>query len=316
MASADLRVVSLIPGATEIVAALGLTNYLVGRSHECDYPPEVMSVPACTQAKLDPSASSGQIHDEVTGILQSTLSIYQIDIAQLEALKPTHILTQAQCEVCAVSLADVEKAVAKLTQSNPQVISLQPNTLADLWNDIERVSEALGVEARVAVAGLQARVAQCKQQTQSLLDQPTVACIEWTEPLMVASNWIPELVNLAGGRDLLGVSGEHSPRLEWQALRAADPAVIIFMPCGFDLKRTRQEALKLTHHPEWRTLQAARTGKIYVTDGNQYFNRPGPRLVDSLEILAEILHPQIFHFGYAGTGWEPLQSEARKATAF
>lgn len=309
MAASDLRVVSLIPGATEILAALGLSDRLVGRSHECDYPPEVSQRPVCTQPKLNTEATSLQIHDEVTKLLQSALSIYQIDIAKLEELQPTHILTQAQCEICAVSLSDVEAAVAKLTKSNPQVISLQPAVLPDLWTDMQRVSHALGVDGQRVIEGLQARVERCKQQTQALATRPTVVCIEWTEPLMVAANWVPELVVLAGGRDLLGVSGEHSPRLEWQALLEADPDVIIFMPCGFDLDRTRQEASKLTQRPEWQNLRAARANEVYLTDGNQYFNRPGPRLVDSLEILAEILHPEACHFGYQTTGWKRLESK-------
>lgn len=308
MAPSDLRVVSLIPGATETLAALGLIDRLVGRSHECDYPPEVSQRPVCTQPKLNTEATSLQIHDEVTKLLQSALSIYQIDLAKLEELQPTHILTQAQCEICAVSLSDVEEAVAKLTKSNPQVISLQPAVLADLWTDMQRVSHALGVDGQRVIEGLQARVERCKQQTQALATRPTVVCIEWTEPLMVAANWVPELVTLAGGRDLLGVSGD-SPRLEWQALLEADPNVIIFMPCGFDLDRTRQEAAKLTQRPEWQNLRAARANQVYLTDGNQYFNRPGPRLVDSLEILAEILHPEACHFGYQSTGWEHLQSK-------
>jgi len=312
MASSELRVISLIPGATETLAALGLIDALVGRSHECDYPPVVKQRPVCTQAKLDTSAPSGQIHDDVTKLLQSALSIYQIDIAKLEELQPTHILTQAQCDVCAVTLSDVEQAVAQLTQSSPKVISLQPNLLADVWTDMQRVAEALGVDAEAAIANLQARVERCQQQGHSAPEHPTVACVEWTEPLMVAANWVPELVELAGGRDMLGVTG-HSPRLEWQVLVEADPEVIIFMPCGFDLERTRQEALKLTHRPEWQNLQAARTGKVYFTDGNQYFNRPGPRLVDSLEILAEILHPDTCHFGYKGTGWEQIQAEVTQS---
>ncbi len=315
MTPLDLRVVSLIPSATEILAALSLLDYLVGRSHECDYPPEVKQQPVCTQAKLNPAASSHQIHEDVTKILQSALSIYQIDLVKLEELQPTHILTQAQCEVCAVSLSDVEKAVAQLTNSNPQVISLQPMVLADLWTDMQRLGQALGVDPKSAIEPLQARVEHCKQQTQALPERPTVACIEWTDPLMVAANWVPELVTLAGGQDVLGVTGAHSPRIEWQALLEADPEVITFMPCGFDLNRTRQEALALMQQrPEWRNLQAVQSGRVFFTDGNQYFNRPGPRLVDSVEILAEILHPDVCPFGYEGTGWEQLQVEALEAT--
>lgn len=314
MVPSVLRIISLIPSATEIVAALGLTNYLVGRSHECDTPPEVSNLPACTQPKFNPAGTSQQIHDRVTDLLQSALSVYQVEIEQLEQLRPTHILTQAQCEVCAVSLSDVEQAVAKLTNSKPKVVSLQPNVLADVWTDIQRVADALGVDGRAVVEGLQARVEKCRQQTQGITARPKVVCIEWAEPLMAAGNWVPELVALAGGKNLLGVTGQHSPKLEWVSLLAADPDVIILMPCGFDLSRTRQDALQLAQHPEWQTLRAVQTGKVYITDGNQYFNRPGPRLVDSLEILTEILHSEELHFGYEGTGWEQLPAGAVEAT--
>lgn len=313
MADSMLRIISLIPSATEIVAALGLANYLVGRSHECDYPPEVSNLPICTQPKFNPQGTSQQIHDRVTELLQSALSVYQVEIEQLEQLQPTHILTQAQCEVCAVSLSDVEQAVAKLAKSKPKVVSLQPGVLAEVWTDIQQVADALGVDGHAVVEGLQARVEKCRQQTQAAA-RPGVACIEWAEPLMVAGNWVPELVSLAGGKNLLGITGQHSPKLEWASLLKADPDVIVLMPCGFDLNRTRQDALQLAQHPEWQNLRAVQADKVYITDGNQYFNRPGPRLVDSLEILAEILHPELFHFGYEGTGWERVQADIVKAT--
>lgn len=302
------RIVSLIPSATEILAVLGLTDQIVGRSHECDYPPQVSHLPVCTQPKFNPEGSSLEIHDRVTNLLQTALSVYQVKVDVLEQLKPTHILTQAQCEVCAVSLGDVEKAAATLIHSHPQLISLQPNLLTDVWDDIQRVATVLGVESEPVVTELQLRVKACEEKVQSLpmSTRPTVACIEWTEPLMAAGNWIPELVTLAGGQSAFGVVGQHSPWLKWDELTSADPSIIIIMPCGFDLQRTRQEADQLSRHPNWSSLSAVKTGKVYVTDGNSYFNRPGPRLVDSLEILAEILHPEIFQFGYQGKGWELL----------
>jgi iron complex transport system substrate-binding protein len=306
MNPSDLRIVSLLPSATEIVAALGLTDAIVGRSHECDYPSEIKDRPVCTEAQLNSEKPSAQIDADVLDLVQKALSIYKIKTDVLEQLQPTHIVTQDQCDVCAVNFADVEKAVAELTQSQPKVISLQPNVLNDVWADIERVAATLGVESQSVLTQLQSRVEVCRQKTQGLAesDRPTVAAIEWTEPLMATGNWIPELVELAGGQSLFGVVGKHSPYLEWDALVKADPEVIIIMPCGFDLERTRQETMPLTHRPEWSSLHAVRSGKVFITDGNAYFNRPGPRLVDSLEILAEILHPDIFDFGYRGTGWE------------
>ena len=316
MTHPNLRIVSLIPSATEIVAALGLQDTLVGRSHECDYPAEIQLLPVCTQPKFNPSGSSPEIHDRVTDLLQAALSVYQVKTDVLEELQPTHILTQAQCEVCAVSLTEVEQAVATLTHLQPEIISLQPNVLADVWTDIQRVAEALGVESYAVIEKLRSRVEACQKKTQTLPKTacPTVTCIEWTDPLMAAGNWIPELVQLAGGQPIFGVAAHNSSWLKWESLLMADPAVLIFMPCGFDRDRTRQEVRPLTQQPEWQRLQAVRTNEVYIVDGNQYFNRPGPRLVDSLEIVAEILHPELFHFGYEGTGWERWSAEVQAIT--
>ncbi|MEH2375903.1 cobalamin-binding protein [Nostoc sp.] len=308
MTDSNVRIVSLIPGGTEILATLGLVDAIVGRSHECDYPPEIQNRPICTQARLNSNASSSQIHDEVNNLLQSALSIYEIKTDVLEQLQPTHILTQDQCDVCAVSLQEVERAVARLIDSKPEIISLQPNSLQDIWDDIERVGNIFGVDSVKILENLEARVKICQQRIQglSLNEVPTVACIEWTDPLMIAANWIPELVNLAGGHSLFCSKGQPSSTLPWETLLATNPDVIVFMPCGFDLNRTRQEANLLTQRSDWEKLHATQSGRVYITDGNSYFNRPGPRLVDSLEILAEILHPEIFEYGYKGTGWEPL----------
>lgn len=310
MDSSNLRIVSLLPSATEIVAALGLTDAIVGRSHECDYPPEIQDRPICTEARLNSEQPSAQIDADVLALAKQALSIYTIKTDVIEQLQPTHIVTQNQCDVCAVSFADVEKAVAQLSSSQPKVISLQPNVLSDVWADIERVAVTLGVDSQALLAQLHSRVEACRQKTQGLSDseRPTVACIEWTDPLMAAGNWIPELVDLAGGYPVFGAIGQHSPYLESDALVAADPDAIAIMPCGFDLERTRQETQLLAQHPEWSSLHAVRTGKVFLTDGNSYFNRPGPRLVDSLEILAEILHPELFDFGYRGRVWKSLTS--------
>lgn len=309
--TSNIRIVSLIPSATEIVAALGLADSLVGRSHECDYPLAVQSLPICTEPKFDPAGTSSEIHNRVTDLLQSALSVYRVKTEVLEQLQPTHILTQAQCEVCAVSLGEVEQAVDALTHSQPQIISLQPNTLAEVWADLERVAAAFSLDATQPIDSLKQRVEACLQLTQTLSDaeRPKVACIEWIEPLMAAGNWIPELVMLAGGESLFGIVGQHSPWLNWKDLVAANPDVIVIMPCGFDLNRTHQEAQQMQQHPEWANLKAVQTNQVYVTDGNQYFNRPGPRLADSLEILAEILHPDRFQSSYHDRGWQKLTTE-------
>ncbi len=308
MTDGTLRIVSLIPSGTEILAALGLTDAIVGRSHECDYPPEIQNLPVCTQARLDSNATSSEIDDKIQNLLQNALSIYKIKIDVLEQLQPTHILTQDQCDVCAVSLSEVEKAVASLTHMPPQIISLQPNLLNDVWADIERVANVFGVDSVKILENLEARVKIVAQKAQGLSpsEKLSVACIEWTDPLMAAANWIPELVTIAGGEPLFSVTGKSSHKLRWENLIASNPDTIIFMPCGFDLNRTRQEAEVLTQHPEWDKLHANKTGRVYIVDGNSYFNRPGPRLVDSTEMLAEILHPEIFDYGYKGKTWELL----------
>lgn len=302
------RIISLIPSATEILAVLGLSDAIVGRSHECDYPSEILTRPICTQARLQTNTSSAAIHDQVTNLLQSALSIYEINLDILEELQPTHILTQDQCQVCAVSLSQVEAAVAKLVHSSPQIISLQPNTLGDVWADIERVGQVFNVDSVKVLENLEARVKICQHKIQglSLMEKPTVACIEWTDPLMTAANWIPELVELAGGQPLFSIKGRQSSQLSWEILLERNPNIIVFMPCGLDLERTQQAAELLSQYPGWERLHAVNAGRVFITDGNAYFNRPGPRLVDSLEILAETVHPEIFEYGYQGTGWKYL----------
>lgn len=306
--SVSLRLVSLLPSATEILTCLGLTASLVGISHECDYPPEIKNRAVCTSARLRSDRPSGEIHQEVDRLLQAALSIYEIKLDVLTQLQPTHIITQDQCDVCAVSFPEVEQAVAKLTNSHPQIISLQPDTIADVWADIQRVGETLNVDWQTVVTTLKSRVSDCEAKCRHLRSTPPkVACIEWTEPLMLAGNWIPELVEMVGGQPIGGITGQHSPIIGWDELVAADPDTIIFMPCGFDLDRTRQEVTPLVQHPHWQDLAAVKLDRVFITDGNAYFNRPGPRLVDSLEILAEVLHPQARIYGHQGHGWMKFQ---------
>ncbi len=308
MTKDNTRIVSLIPSATEILVVLGLTDAIVGRSHECDFPRKIQNLPACTQARLNSNAASDKIHDEVNGLLQSALSIYQIRTDILEQLKPTHIITQDQCDVCAVSFGEVENALKHLTNSSPQVISLQPDVLQDVWNDIKQVAQYFDVDSASVLESLQNRVIAIADKTKALSPKsiPTIGCIEWTEPLMSASNWIPELVSYAGGKPLFSSTGKPSGILEWETFVKSNPDIIIFMPCGFDLNRTRTETQPLTEYSGWEKLQAVQNGQVYITDGNSYFNRPGPRLADSLEILAEIIHPEMFQYNYQGKGWEKL----------
>jgi iron complex transport system substrate-binding protein len=300
------RIVSLLPSCTEIVCALGLEQQLVGRSHECDFPPAIRHLPSCTESKLNTQTSSAGIDREVKSLLRNALSIYAVDTGSLRRLQPDIILTQSQCEVCAVSLPEVEQAVTEWAGHKPQIISLAPNSLADVWDDIPRVAGALGVPDRGVelVRKLKERVEKIAMLTRDLPRRPSVACIEWLEPLMAAGNWVPELVELAGGLNLFGEAGKHSPWLNWEAVQEHDPEVVVIMPCGFDIRRAQRELSALSSKPDWNKLRAVCAGRVYLADGNQYFNRPGPRLVESLEILAELLHPGVFHFGHCQSGWK------------
>ncbi len=305
------RIVSLIASATEIVCALGFERELVGRSHECDHPPGVSRLPTCSSSKVKVEAASRAIDDQVQAIVRDGLSVYSVDPVLLDRLAPTVIVTQTQCEVCAVSLRDVQRAVCDLVRSQPAIVSLEPMALGDVWSDIRAVAAALGEPARgdELVERLTGRLEALRTATRTLRPRPSIACIEWIDPLMIAGNWVPELVECAGGVDPLGEGGNHSGYLDIEQLVAADPDVIAVMPCGFDIERAEREMPALTARPEWRRLSAVREGRVVITDGNQYFNRPGPRLVESAEILAECLHPGRFDFGHRGRGWKELGAE-------
>jgi len=296
----------LLPSATEIVAALGLGPYLVGRSHECDFPESVAALPTCSRAKVNTGAGSAAIDTEVKSLLAKGLSLYEIDLDKLKELKPTHIITQAQCEVCAVTVNEVEQAAQGLLPSQPKVISLAPKRFADLWADMAQVAQAFNAfeEAKPVIKEFKLRCVSVIEKACLVKTRPKVACIEWLEPLMAAGNWVPEMVDLAGGVSLFGEAGKHSPWINWSVVQEHDPEIILVMPCGFDLERTRAEVNALIKQPHWNDLQAVKNGKVFMIDGNSYFNRPGPRLVDSLEMLAEMLHPDLFEAKYEGQGWE------------
>jgi iron complex transport system substrate-binding protein len=300
------RIVSLIASATEIVCALGFEDLLVGRSHECDYPPSVTRLPICTRPRIDVHATSGEIDRQIKSMLRDALSIYAVDEALLQDLEPDVIVTQSHCEVCAVSLRDVERAVCAFLRRCPKIVSLKPDALADVYTSIEQVALPLDAyhQGAALIARMQERIVAIADRAAALPERPTLACIEWIDPLMAAGNWVPELVERAGGIDLFGQAGKHSPWMTWEQLRRSDPAVIVLMPCGFDLPRTRQDVPLLEARDGWSNLRAVRSNRVFVTDGNQFFNRPGPRLVESLEILAELLHPEVFAFGYEGIGWQ------------
>ena len=249
-------------------------------------------MPICTRPTIPTTGNSSEIDRLIKDRVRDALSVYEIFPDVLERLQPTHIITQTQCEVCAVSLKDVEGALARGLSCSPQVVPLNPNSLADVWNDVRRVARSLDIAERgeAVIQNLKDRIGSISRRALEQPGRPRVACIEWLEPLMSAGNWVPELVEMAGGVNLFGEAGKHSPWMSWEQLVAADPDIIVIMPCGWDPARTESEMHWLSSRREWPRLSAVRNGRVHVVDGNQYFNRPGPRLVESLEILANLFH--------------------------
>jgi iron complex transport system substrate-binding protein len=298
------RIVSLLPSATEIICALGLEPALVGRSHECDYPPSVHRLPVCTEPKIAAGGTTHSIHAGISDVVRHDISVYRVHSELLRELKPTHIVTQVQCEVCAVSLRDVEAALARWEVA-PRIVPLNPESLDNVFDDIRRTACALDCddEGQKLVDSMRVKMGAIAA-TARLQPRPRVAAIEWIDPLMAAGNWMPTLIELAGGIPALGEAGRHSAWIDWDDLVASDPDVIIVMPCGFHISDSERDWDLLASHPSWKTLRAVRDDRVFIVDGNQFFNRPGPRLVDSLEILAEILHPTRFHFGHRNVGWK------------
>lgn len=310
-----LRILSLLPSTTEIVGELGLADYLVGRSHECDRPPEVLGLPIVTQPKLDLEAPSRAIDDRVRALVRDGLSVYRVFAERVRELAPDVILTQTQCEVCAVTPGDLEEALRTWTAGRPALIAVEPATLAQVLEDFARVGAGCGVpELGAALRDREAeRLESQRRACRAVSRGPRVACLEWIDPVMGCGNWIPELVESAGGVSILGCAGAHAQWSSLEELARLDPDWIIIAPCGFDLARTRAELPALTRHPLWSELRCVREGRAALVDGWLHVNRPGPRIAESLEILAEILHPPHFAFGHRGRAWEPLAAgpEAR-----
>ncbi|QDU80369.1 High-affinity heme uptake system protein IsdE precursor [Polystyrenella longa] len=299
------RIVSLLPAATEIVYALGCGANLVGRSHECDYPAAVQMLPVCTLSRIDASQSGTDIHENVTDLLREGESLYEVDYELIKSLQPDVVITQAQCEVCAISYVEVACELSPLIQKGIELVSMEVYRLADLWKQVRSIASSLACDdtAERWIQSAEERIDRIARQQGANTSKPRVACIEWFDPLMAAGNWVPEMVELAGGVNVLGQPGEHSPWMNWEELLAVDPDVIVLLPCGFDLERSRKEAETLLQNEHWSQLRAVKNDAVYVTDGSQFFNRPGPRLVNSIEILAEILHPEAIKGDHQGIGW-------------
>ncbi|MCI2429427.1 cobalamin-binding protein [Candidatus Acetothermia bacterium] len=290
-----MKIISLLPSATEIVYELGLGDQLVGVSHDCDWPPEALRKPKLSTASVHSEISSLEIDQIVRERLHNGLSVYHIDAEQLQQLAPDLILTQELCEVCAPSFDDVRAAV-KLLHGHPQIVSLEPRTIEDIFENILTVSEATGRETtgQRVVTHLRKRVERIRARTEELAERPKVCCIEWLEPLMVGGHWVPQIVEYAGGEDWLGEVGQPSRYADWAEILNYNPDIIVLMPCGFSMERTLREINLLTELDSWQELLAVKENQIFVVEASAYFNRPGPRIVTGLEMMAEIIHPEIF----------------------
>ncbi len=293
------RIASLLASGTEILYELGLGERVVAVSHECDFPEEVRNKPRVTSTKVLADATSRRIDEQVREMSEKGAALYEIDVRRLVELRPELIVTQSQCDVCAVRYEDVVRVVAEEEGlRGARIVSLNPMTFEGIFDDILRVGEAARCAERAGqvVASLRGRVETVRSKTGHLSAEarPRVLCIEWTDPVMVSGNWMPELIEMAGGRcDLVG-PGEHSVFSDWDSIVAFAPEVIVVMPCGFDLERALGEMPVLAALPGWGALPAVRDGRVYAVDGNAYFNRSGPRMIESLEILAGMVHPELF----------------------
>lgn len=306
-----MRIVSLLPNATEVVAALGAGDQLLGRSHECDHPEWVQQLPPCTRTKVVPEGTSHEIDQSVKNLVQQGLSVYEVDGAQLQNLQPDILITQMQCELCAASPDDVEKAVTEHLNYQPEITTLSPNNMKEVFQDFNRIAEALNIREKgeQLVQEVRDEMADIARKSGDISTKPRVAVVEWIDPLMFAGNWIPKLVEYAGGRNLFTFEGTHSPVHKFQDLFDADPDKLLVIPCGFDMNHTLHEMPQLTSKTGWDQLSAVQNGEVYLADGHQYFNRPGPRLVESLKIMAEICHPEQFDFGLKGEGYTPYYAK-------
>ena len=287
-----MRIVSLLPSATEMACALGLEDCLVGVTHECDYPPSVQGLPQVTRSLIPADATSSEIDRLVSERFKSVRALYSLDVERLKEVRPDVIVTQSLCEVCAVAPNEVQAAIGQLP-GTPRVVTLEPQSLEGLFEAIQELASALEVSADEMLRGLRGRVDAVATRSATVTARPRVALLEWLDPPFSSGHWSPELVRLAGGIEGLGKEGQPSRRLRWDEVSAWQPDVIIIACCGFTVERALQDVAVVQSVEGWRELPAVRSGRVYVADGSQYFNRPGPRLIDSLELLAHALDPTV-----------------------
>lgn len=309
-----MRVVSLLASGTEITCALGAGEALVGRSHECDNPEWVRHLPACTRPAFDISVSSRKIDAEVRRRLKASEPLYSVEADLINRLKPDLLITQVHCDVCAVTPDDVERSGCSVLAN--QVVSLSAGSIAGIYDGIRRVANALGREQAGGelIADMQARM-DAVTETVRGRPMPMVVVLEWTDPIFTSGNWAPELVEAAGGTPLVAEQGRHSTAIPWQRVVEADPDYLIVAPCGFDLDRTIQEITVLEGLPDWFKLTAVKKGRVALADGNKYFNRSGTTIVETVQILAEILHGDRFEQRWRGNAWWDYHALSRRGDA-
>lgn len=290
-----MRICSLLPSATEMVFAIGMGESLVAVTHECDYPPQTTGIPKVTRTNIPPGIPSGKINAEVSSTLETTGSLYELDLPLLEKLKPDIILTQRLCDVCAVSFDRVQEAVRTLP-SRPTILNLEPHSLAEILDNILTIGEAVGCldPAKSVRAALEGRIEQVRRKTARIRNRPRVFCMEWVDPPFCGGHWMKELVDIAGGRDDLANLHRPSHRIDWKQVMDFSPEIIVLTCCGFSLPRCMAEGEILAKADGFGRLPAVQAGRVFATDGSSYFSRPGPRIVDSLEILSHLIHPELF----------------------
>jgi iron complex transport system substrate-binding protein len=289
-----MRIVSLLPSATEIICGLGLRDQLVGVTHECDFPADVADLPKVTQTLIPHDATSSEIDGLVRERLKTERALYSLDMAVLESLNPDLIVTQTLCDVCAVAESEVAAAVCALPL-RPTILNLEPTCLDEIFASIRQVGNAVDRDevADQYVQRLQGRVDAVETRSRAIVQRPRVMILEWIDPPFCAGHWTPQLVDIAGGREVLGVAGQRSVSTAWKDIVAADPEFMMIACCGFDVQRTLRDIPILESYPQWSSLACVRSQRVFIVDGAAYFSRPGPRLVDSLEILANAMHPDI-----------------------
>ncbi|MFO0706934.1 MAG: cobalamin-binding protein [Nitrospira sp.] len=307
--SSAMRIVSLLPSATEIVCALGLEDRLVGVTHECDYPEPVQRLPKVTRTVIPVDAPSKEIDRLVSEQVQTTKALYRLDVPLLRSLRPDVIVTQSLCDVCAVAPNEVQAALAQLPGS-PLVVNLEPQSVDGVFDSIRQVASAAGVSGDAVIRRLQTRVEMVARRSATITARPRMALLEWLDPPFSSGHWSPELVRLAGGVEGLGKEGQPSRRLRWEEVAAWAPEVVVVACCGFSVERAMQDLAAVQASAAWNELPAVRSGRVYVADGSQYFNRPGPRLVESLELLAHALHPDLHPLSVGLSALHPLSTVA------